>query len=199
KCGEITAILKAGGGRKIAEDMRVPFLGSIPMDPQIAEACDSGHAFVHHYAASPTAAIMHDIISSIMTPPPGATVTVNEEQPQKEHTTMRIAVPLADGKLAMHFGHCEQFALMDLDLDAKTICGRRNLDAPPHQPGLLPPWLAEQGANMIIAGGMGSRAQGLFMEQGIQVLVGAPAEPPEKLVADFMAGNLVQGENVCDH
>jgi Mrp family chromosome partitioning ATPase/NifU-like protein involved in Fe-S cluster formation len=66
KCGEITPILRSGGGRRIAEDMSVPFLGSIPMDPQIAEACDSGHVFVHHYAQSPTAKIMLDILMPIL-------------------------------------------------------------------------------------------------------------------------------------
>ena len=112
---------------------------------------------------------------------------------------MRIAIPLAEGKLAMHFEHCAQFALMDLDLDTKTISNRTAIDAPPHEPGLLPPWLAEKGANMIIAGGMGSRAQSLFAEQNIQVLVGAPAETPEKIVAAYMAGDLKSGVNVCDH
>lgn len=65
KCGEITPILLSGGGRRIAEDMSVPFLGSIPMDPQIAEACDSGRAFVHHYAATPTAEIMRQIVQPL--------------------------------------------------------------------------------------------------------------------------------------
>ena len=65
KCGEITPILRSGGGRRIAEDMNVPFLGSIPMDPKIAEACDNGQAFIHHYASSPTAGIMRDIIKPI--------------------------------------------------------------------------------------------------------------------------------------
>jgi ATP-binding protein involved in chromosome partitioning len=50
-----------------------------------------------------------------------------------------------------------------------------------------------------VAGGMGQRAQGLFAEHGIRVLVRAPAEMPEKLVADFLAGTLQVGENVCDH
>jgi hypothetical protein len=45
--------------------MRVPFLGAIPLDPQIAEACDSGQAFVRRYPASPTAALMHTIIQPI--------------------------------------------------------------------------------------------------------------------------------------
>jgi Mrp family chromosome partitioning ATPase len=64
-CGEVTQILPSGGGRKIAEDMKVPFLGAIPMDPQIAAACDDGKAFIHHFAGTPTAQIMRDIIQPI--------------------------------------------------------------------------------------------------------------------------------------
>lgn len=112
---------------------------------------------------------------------------------------MRIAIPIADGKLSMHFGHCERFVLIDVDPTEKKILKREDIEAPPHQPGLLPPWLAERGANLIIAGGMGARAQGLFAEQGIQVVVGAPAETPEKLVADYLTGRLQAGENICDH
>jgi predicted Fe-Mo cluster-binding NifX family protein/predicted RNA-binding Zn-ribbon protein involved in translation (DUF1610 family) len=200
KCGEITQILPSGGGRNIAQSMNVPFLGSIPMDPKIAEACDSGRAFIHHYAASPTAAIMREIIRPIaaldrIDAPKQSSATAEK----KEDKHMRIAIPLADGKLCMHFGHCERFALVDVDPVEKRILKREDIVPPPHEPGLLPPWLAERGANMIIAGGMGQRAQGLFTEQGIQVVVGAPAETPEKLAADYLSGTLQAGENVCDH
>ncbi len=112
---------------------------------------------------------------------------------------MKIAIPLAEGKLTMHFGHCASFALIEVDATQKKILKREDIDAPPHQPGLLPPWLAERGANVIIAGGMGQRAQELFAAQGIQVIVGASAETPEKLIADYFAGTLQVGANVCDH
>ena len=112
---------------------------------------------------------------------------------------MKIAIPLAAGKLALHFGHCERFALVDVDPTQKMILKREDIEAPPHEPGLLPKWLAERGVNMIIAGGMGQRAQGLFVEHGIQVIVGAPADTPERLVGDYLAGTLQGGENVCDH
>lgn len=52
---------------------------------------------------------------------------------------MRIAIPLANGKLAVHFGHCERFALVDADAAEKKIISREDIEAPPHQPGLLPP------------------------------------------------------------
>lgn len=112
---------------------------------------------------------------------------------------MRFAIPLAEGKLTNHFGHCASFALVDIDPATKTIMKREDVDAPPHQPGLLPVWLGERGVNQIIAGGMGQRAQSLFAERGIQVVVGAPRETPEKLVADYLSGALQVGANACDH
>lgn len=66
KCGEVTQILRSGGGQTMAKDMNVPFLGSIPIDPQVAEAGDTGHAFVMHYSDSPTAAIMKKIIEPLL-------------------------------------------------------------------------------------------------------------------------------------
>jgi predicted Fe-Mo cluster-binding NifX family protein len=112
---------------------------------------------------------------------------------------MKVAIPLAEGKLAMHFGHCASFALVDVDEQTGKIIKTEEVAAPPHQPGLLPAWLAERGATMIIAGGMGQRAQELFAGRGIKVLVGAPAETPEKIIEDYFAGTLVTGANVCDH
>jgi ATP-binding protein involved in chromosome partitioning len=112
---------------------------------------------------------------------------------------MRIAIPLADGKLTAHFGHCQQFALLDVDENTGKATAQKLLTPPPHEPGVLPRWLHEQGANVIIAGGMGQRAQQLFMENSIKVVVGAPAQTPEQLVSDYVAGTLATGANLCDH
>ena len=112
---------------------------------------------------------------------------------------MRIAIPLAEGKLSMHFGHCESFALIDVDPESKVIQKNEKVVSPDHEPGLLPRWLAEKGAQMIIASGMGKRAQNLFTENGIEVVVGAPPETPEELVTAHLNGNLQAGKNVCDH
>jgi ATP-binding protein involved in chromosome partitioning len=200
RCGQVTDILRSGGGRRISEDMNVPFLGSIPIDPKIAESCDGGRAFIRCYTASPTAAIMRDIIEPIMALDRGEPDEKSEKTTiNKEDTHMRIAIPLAEGKLSTHFGHAERFALMDVDPAAKVVVKREDVDAPEHEPGLLPRWLAERGARVIIASGMGRRAQDLFAEQGIKVVVGAPAETPERLVVDYLAGKLEAGENVCDH
>lgn len=112
---------------------------------------------------------------------------------------MKIAIPTANGKLCMHFGHCQSFSILTVNPDAKTISGCDAMTPPPHEPGVLPAWLHEQEVNLIIAGGMGQRAQQLFEQQDIQVVIGAPAAAPEDLAIAWMNGNLVSGDNVCDH
>jgi predicted Fe-Mo cluster-binding NifX family protein len=112
---------------------------------------------------------------------------------------MRIAIPVAGGKLAAHFGHCEFFALVDVDPNQKKIVANEMIEPPPHEPGLLPRWLAEKGAKLIIAGGMGQRAQNIFTENGITVVIGAPSINPELVVAAWLDGTLQSGENICDH
>ncbi len=112
---------------------------------------------------------------------------------------MKIAIPVAEGKLCMHFGHCEVFALFDVNEEKKIIENQTNITPPPHEPGLLPGWLAEQGATCIIAGGMGGRARGLFEEMNIRVVTGAPAEVPEAVINAFLDDRLQTGPNACDH
>ena len=82
--------------------------------------------------------------------------------------------------LSTHFGHCEQSALFDVDSDAASVRSPRLLAPPAHEPGVLPRWLHEQGADVIITGGMGARAQSLFAQNNITVVLGAPAETRRK-------------------
>jgi predicted Fe-Mo cluster-binding NifX family protein len=110
---------------------------------------------------------------------------------------MKFAIPIADGKLTAHFGHCKEFAI--LNVEENEIKQKEFLVPPPHEPGVLPQWLKEMGANVIIAGGMGQRAVQLFDQAGIQVVTGAPVEDPEILVRDYLKNKLVVGDNVCDH
>lgn len=112
---------------------------------------------------------------------------------------MRIAIPLTKGKLSQHFGHCEQFAIIDVDSGNKTIKSQELVLPPAHEPGALPKWLAGLQAELIIAGGMGQRAQQLFTENNIDVLIGAPDNEPEELISQYLAGRLQCGQNLCDH
>ena len=112
---------------------------------------------------------------------------------------MKYAVPVSGGMVSAHFGHCDHFALFDVDEQKKEITKKEIIPSPEHQPGLLPGWLAEKGASVVIAGGMGPRAQELFQQNGIKVLIGALEGDPEKVVLDYLSGQLAIGDNICDH
>ena len=108
-----------------------------------------------------------------------------------------IAIPLENGHLCSHFGHCQQFAIVDVENNA--IVGENLITPPPHEPGLLPGWLAERGVTNVIAGGMGQRAIDLFTVQNIKVNVGAQPKSPGELVNDWLKNTLVTTANSCDH
>jgi len=111
---------------------------------------------------------------------------------------MKIAIPSHDEKLCLHFGHCEVFVIVDVD-ERNTILRMENKVPPPHEPGLLPKWLREMGVDVVIAGGMGQRAQNLFAENSIKVVVGAPPETLKTIIEKFLNGTLETGANTCDH
>lgn len=210
-CGKETDIFAHGGGLQLALRMNVPFLGNIPLDPEIVQSGDAGKPYVYYYPKSKTAERFEEIVAKIiarsseetklaMTLPPEEFLKVvpeNGKQSPKKGDFMKFAVPTNERKLCQHFGHCEAFAIMEAE-DGRVV-SETYVDAPEHEPGLLPKWLAEKGVQCIIAGGMGSRAQGLFAEIGINVVTGAQAEDPRQAVELFLKGTLETGANTCDH
>ena len=112
---------------------------------------------------------------------------------------MRIAIPLAQGKLSLHFGHCDKFAIFDIDYSLKKVINRKDTTPPGHEPGVLPRWLHENNVSVIIAGGMGQRAQQLFTQNDIKVVTGASGQTPEELVTAFLEDTLETGDNICHH
>ena len=199
KCGERIDLFKSGGGEALAVEMKVPFLGRIPIDPQIVTSGDAGRPFVDNYIRSEAARAFSSVVQKIIGADNQHDSTVEKKNTRKGAHLMKIAVPLAAGRLSMHFGHCEEFAILEVDEQAGKVLNKSLHQAPPHEPGALPRWLHELGANMIIASGMGQRAQQLFIQSGITVIVGASAEEPEQLVSAYLNGTLQTEDNICDH
>ena len=112
---------------------------------------------------------------------------------------MRIAIPTTNGLLCPHFGHCDQFAFADVDIERRAVRSMNLLAAPEHQPGLLPEWLIGHGVTLVIAGGIGARAREILARSGVEVFAGAPEAPPLEVVNSYLDGSLEQGENACDH
>jgi len=108
-----------------------------------------------------------------------------------------FAIPMENGRLCAHFGHCQKFAIVETK-DNKII-KEEFIDPPAHEPGVYPQFLAQQGVHIIISGGMGQRALDLFAQNNIKVCMGVNAETPSKLVELFLGDQLKTGENLCDH
>jgi predicted Fe-Mo cluster-binding NifX family protein len=198
KCGERVHIFGSDGGRNMAQEMGVPYLGAIPIDTEVVASGEGGWPIVQSCPHSETAKAFGRIVRRFVEPD----LDSAEAQPApggQAGERMVIAVPVANGRLDQHFGHCEQFALFEVAPDGKTVCNKRVLSAPPHEPGVLPRWLREQGAHVIITGGMGARAQSLFSENNMKVVVGAPAEDAGQVVNAYLDGTLKTTVNVCDH
>jgi ATP-binding protein involved in chromosome partitioning len=64
-CNKDIELFKTGGGSKAASDLKVPFLGSIPIDPKIVETGDSGQPFVIKYSKSKSAKEFNEMIQKI--------------------------------------------------------------------------------------------------------------------------------------
>jgi len=112
---------------------------------------------------------------------------------------IRVAIPCDGQRIATHFGHASRFVLFDADPDNGRITAENVEDAPPHQPGLLPQWLAQRGTNVVLAGGMGVRARQLFAERGIEVVTGVEVHDPKEAIEQYIKGALSAGANPCDH
>jgi predicted Fe-Mo cluster-binding NifX family protein len=52
--------------------------------------------------------------------------------------------------------------------------------------------------NLIVAVGMVQRAQQLFAQNNIDVIVGATGNTPQELAGQYLTGQLQCGQNICD-
>jgi predicted Fe-Mo cluster-binding NifX family protein len=233
-CGHRVDVFKSGGAEKLARDMGIPFLGTLPLVPEVVEACDQGRCSVAGLENSALKEPVEKMTSKILkitesagdsgvapaaaepgsiasashqnseTPRPyqrpGTSAAHKNSQTPAPHTgaaEVRIAVPLDGDRLSAHFGHSSRFGIYDVK--ANQITSEEFLSPPAHAPGVLPSWLKKNGVNVVIASGLGRRASAMFEEAGITVVTGAPPEKPRDVVAAYIKGALVTGDNVCDH
>ena len=66
KCGEIIDLFKRGGGMALAKEMDVPFLGQIPIDPEVVMAGDAGIPLLRDGPQSPAAKAFSKVVDSIL-------------------------------------------------------------------------------------------------------------------------------------
>jgi predicted Fe-Mo cluster-binding NifX family protein len=109
---------------------------------------------------------------------------------------MKVAIATESGYVSAHFGRCPAYTLVEIQ-DGHVV-GREETPNPGHQPGFLPQYLSARGVSVIIAGGMGPRAQGLFAEKNIQTIIGVQGSIDE-VIDKFLRQELKAGQDLCDH
>jgi predicted Fe-Mo cluster-binding NifX family protein len=109
---------------------------------------------------------------------------------------MLIAIP-TDGKhVAGHFGRCEKYTLFTYENN--NISNIKDIENPGHEPGFLPKYLSEKGVNCIIASGMGQKAQALFNQYNIEMIMGCQGEI-KNVIEMYKNNKLVSGKSTCNH
>jgi len=200
-CGNEIDLFKAGGGKRAAEEMGVPFLGKIPLDPEVIAGGDDGRPFAAEGNGSRAALSFAGIVNGIVNKP-----KPHQKRPvvNKENDAMKIIAlasedeRMLDGELAAHFGRCPHYTLASVDgTTVKEVKAVTNPHFGNHQPGVMPEFIRSIGANVIIAGGMGPRAIDLFGEMGIEVVTGYAGRVGDILGA-YLDGK-ISGSAPCAH
>ena len=202
-CGKMIDIFKTRGGMLTAKKEGLRLLGTLPLEPEVVTNGDTGNMGILDNPDLPITQEFKKIVDQVVESSETKATPVSE--PSKEVPTKKknspddkmLVVPVSGGKLSAHFGHCEEFAFVETQ-DHKIV-GTDMRTPPGHEPGALPQWLHDQGADVVIVGGMGEMAQGLLREKGIEVIIGAPMDAPEPLANQYLSDTLVSGANVCDH
>lgn len=202
-CGDIIKLFGDSVTADIALEWGIPYLGSLPIDPDLARLCDAGQI------EQVQKEYLTEAIKALEKVPPKparfSKITVNaspeivseKSEPAKGNDIKKVAIASEGPTVCEHFGHCEGFTIYTTE--SGKITQQEYLPNPGHKPGLLPNLLNDNGVHVIIAGGMGGGAIDIFNEKGIDVITGAKG-PLDRAIEKYLTGNLISTGSVChDH
>ena len=103
---------------------------------------------------------------------------------------MKLAMPVANGRLVSPLGNAEYFDIVEVDL-----VERRGLSAwravPERRGGVqLAEWLVGEGVDLVIVAELGAKERGLLEGRGLRVLAGAPRNTPREIVRSYLQDKL---------
>lgn len=115
---------------------------------------------------------------------------------------MRIALPISEGKFSTHYGRAESISMYEVDLSAGTASNLGMRLFPAEGTCGAGTWVAAQGVEILLAGGLGSGAAQGLGKAGVKVFAGISETDPAKVVEQFLAGiaqarELAPGESMC--
>lgn len=109
----------------------------------------------------------------------------------------KIALPLSGNNLCQHFGHSKYFKVFEIHNN--KVIQESIIEAPVHQPGVLPNWLVDMEVTDIITSGIGHKAIEIFNQNKINVFVGVETKDVNEIISDYLLGTLVTDGNLCTH
>ena len=174
-CGKDLPLFRQGGGEKTAQAFNIPFLGSLPFDPQVVEAADQGQLVELTEENSPFFEGLRPVVKYV--------AKVLPPQPAREPGELRFAVPLDNGKVAAAPTKAAEIALLtvkDGAITKKEIMPRPDLD-----PANFMFWLENLGVSHL-AGDLGEAAIGLLKRTGIEVVTPSLDQTPEQVVEAYV-------------
>ncbi len=109
---------------------------------------------------------------------------------------MKVAIATENEAVCQHFGHCPEYTIYTIE--GNSIRGKETVPNPGHRPNFLPGYLHERGVDVIIAGGMGVKAQKLFEDAGVEPILGVTGRV-ELVAEQYIEGELERGKSTCEH
>ncbi|MFV0422854.1 iron-sulfur cluster carrier protein MrpORP [Oleidesulfovibrio sp.] len=184
QCGHLEELFGKGGGEDLAQEMEIPFLGAVPLDPQVVRSGDKGLVFVQAKPDSAAANVVMNVVREVLA------LSDNDSTDTPEVTgSVKVAVTMAGGELCRHAGYCEHVLLAEADVSQGTISNQQTVPAP-EDSTTLPAWLTEHGVNVLITGGLAAGMDKQLQSAGITCVTGIPDCPPEEAVQDWLKGKL---------
>ncbi|SHJ31350.1 Predicted Fe-Mo cluster-binding protein, NifX family [Dethiosulfatibacter aminovorans DSM 17477] len=107
---------------------------------------------------------------------------------------MRVAISTDGNMVAQHFGRCPSYTIVDI-ADGEAVI-QHTVDNPGHAPGNIPNFLNDKGAQCIVCGGMGAKAQGFFADFNIKTILGVTGTVEDAIEA-LKKDELVGGASTC--
>jgi ATP-binding protein involved in chromosome partitioning len=192
QCGNVENIFGKGGGKDLAKEVGVRFLGDIPLDPEIVRSGDEGYAFLSVQKESPTAQSIQKIIKPILMLDDGAAPSHKLHPVLPPHKgTIKVALPVAKGTLAPSMHLAEQYVIATADAETKKIVSTETVDAPKHEAKATASFLERLDTGYVLAKDVPQDTCDALKEKHISLVKGITVNAPIAVVTDFIEGKLL--------
>ena len=112
----------------------------------------------------------------------------------KGRLKLKVAIPTDNNSISPHFGRCPSFTIVEIE--GGKLKELKEVKSPGHNPGMLPDYFSSLGVDTVIAGGMGMRAQELFSQKNIKVILGIEGNT-DNIIDDIINNRIKEGTSSC--